>query len=99
MLKRLPRLSGWLLIAIALVFVTWLAEPTRLASVAAKLANISLAAVMAYWIDRAVFYYARPDSYLSGGAVAPLCDALFTAACHRRAIIIGAAMLAVALGV
>ena len=99
MRRKPPRLTGWALIALALVAVTALAEPSRLPSVVAKLANIALAAVMAYWIDRSVFYYDRPDCYITGGSVAPLADNLFIAACRRRAILIGAAMLAVALGV
>lgn len=98
-LPRLPRLTGWALIAVALVAVTWLLEPTRLPAVVAKLANISLAAVVAYWIDRRIFCYARPDSYLVPGGVLTACEALFVAACHRRALIVCAAMLAMALGV
>jgi hypothetical protein len=64
---------------------------------------------MAYWIDRGVFYYARPDCYLIDlgrpetmgecNNVAPGCAGLFAAAARRRAILIGAAMLAMALGV
>jgi len=106
---RLPRLSGWALIALSLVAITWMAEPTRLPAVVAKLANIALAGVAAYWFDRAVFYYARPDRYLIDAEpplsphdknnVMPGCEALFISACHRRDRIIGAAMLAVALGV
>lgn len=102
-LPRLPRLTGWALIALSLVALTWLAEPTRLPSVAAKLANIVLAGVVAYWFDRGVFYYARPDRYMGqygrDGDVERPCQELFIAACQRRATIIGAAMLAVALGV
>lgn len=107
--RRLPRLTAWLLIAVALVAVTYCLEPTRLPSVVAKLANFTLAGVVAYWFDRGVFYYARPDRYLIDTAapllsfdnnnVIPGCEELFIAACRRRAIIIGAAMLAVALGV
>ncbi len=106
---RPPRLTVWLLIAVALVAVTYCLEPTRLPSVVAKLANITLAGVAAYWLDRGVFYYARPDRYLIDTAaplslhdnnnVMPGCEELFIAACRRRATIIGVAMLAVALGV
>lgn len=106
---KIPRLTGWLFIALVLVALTAYAEPTRLPSVVAKLANIVLAGVAAYWFDRGVFYYARPDRYLSDhnplavffecNNVMTGCEELFIAACQRRATLIGAAMLAVALGV
>lgn len=62
--RRLPRLTTWLLISFALVVTIAAVSPVQLPVVIYKLSLVSLAAVAAYWLDRALFPYARPDGYL-----------------------------------
>jgi hypothetical protein len=110
--RRLPRLTTWLLVALALIVVIALVSPAQLPVVAYKLALVSLAAVAAYWLDRGLFPYARPHSYLvrdwrCGRCVGthridyPIDDhyfLVFALATIRRAIIVAAVVIAVALG-
>ena len=107
-----PRLSGWLLTAVLLLGTIGLVSPQQLSVVVYKLSLITLAAVLGYWLDRSLFPYARPDSYLERdwrhgtdepegdadyrivpGYVRPFCTAML-----RRAIIVGAVVIGVALG-
>ncbi|NWO05360.1 MAG: hypothetical protein HLX50_06575 [Alteromonadaceae bacterium] len=56
----MPRLFGWGIVALVLVLaLAWLA-PQQLPVVAYKLALVTIAVVLAYWLDRALFPYARP---------------------------------------
>ena len=111
-LKRIPRMAGWLLTALLLIIAIALISPQQLPVALYKLSLISLAAVVAYWLDRSLFPYARPDSYLKydwrcTGTICEL-DAdhqvaqgyhqVFAAAMLRRAIIVGAVVVGVALG-
>ena len=112
MFRRIPRMTGWLLLAVCLVVVIALVSPQQLPVVAYKLSLISLACVAAYWLDRSLFPYARPDSYLQRDwrhgtdeadfdvdyRIVPDHHWVFCAAMIRRAIIVGAVVLAVALG-
>lgn len=112
MFRSIPRMTGWLLLALCLVAVIALVSPQQLPVVAYKLSLISLAVVAAYWLDRSLFPYARPDSYLEHdwrkGTYEPSFDAdyrvvpgyhwVFCAAMLRRAVVVGAVVLAVALG-
>lgn len=112
MFRSIPRMTGWLLLAVILVAVIAMVSPQQLPVVAYKLSLISLAVVAAYWLDRSLYPYARPDSYLETnwrhGSDEPDFDAdyrivpgyqwAFCAAMLRRAIIVGAVVLAVALG-
>ena len=86
------------------------------ASVAAAVGKLKageLAAVMGYWLDRALFPYARPDSYLwrdwrkgtdepEGEVDFPLANVAympaFCAAQLRRALVVGGVVLGVAAG-
>jgi len=111
-LKRIPRMVGWLLTALLLILAIALISPQQLPVALYKLSLISLAGVVAYWLDRSLFPYARPDSYLErdwrhgteepeydadfrvvDGYIAPFCAAML-----RRAIIVAAVMVGVALG-
>ncbi|MCM2480180.1 putative holin [Serpentinimonas maccroryi] len=96
-LARLPRLSGWLLITLALMAVILFIAPHQLPVSLYKLSLVSLAGVVGYWLDRSLFPYARPDSYLR-----PEPDAarlhLMGLAMLRRALIVAAAMIAIGLG-
>ncbi|NEM33488.1 hypothetical protein G3V90_26340, partial [Escherichia coli] len=55
---------------------------------------ISLAAVLGYWLDRSLFPYARPNYFQSAEDE----QRLFSAAMLRRAVIVAAVCLSVAMG-
>ena len=93
------RMSGWLLVTLLLVAAIAVTAPQLLLVSFYKLSLITSAAWVAYWIDRSLFPYARPDCYLSEfGQPVPEHRVVFAAAQVRRAIIIAAAMIGVALG-
>lgn len=113
---KLPRMSGWLLLA-AFLFVAIAALAAHQLAVAVyKIALLVTAGVIGYWLDRALFPYARPDSYLAttdwkrrlreigkqaGDAdlrVATGYEQTFAASMLRRALIVGAAIIGVAMG-
>lgn len=91
---RLPRMFDWMLITLILLGLIAVLSPQQLPVSLYKLSLITMAAVVGYWVDRALFPYARPDDL----AIAPSAI-LQASAMLRRAIIVGCAMLAVSLGV
>lgn len=109
---RLPRGTLFGLLTLALLVCIALVSPQQLPVVLYKAALITLAGVLGYWLDRAFFPYARPDSYLSKdwrlGTLEPEGDAdypialgyheSFRTAQLRRAIVVGAVVLAAAVG-
>lgn len=109
---RTPRNSLWLIAAIVLLALIAMVSPVQLPVVLYKASLIALAAVLGYWLDRALFPYARPDSYLvrdwRRGSDEPDDDADFPVVTHhmrafctammRRAVIVGAVVIGVALG-
>ena len=84
------RMWEWLLISLVLMAVIGMVSPQQLPVVVYKLALLTLAAFAGYWIDRGLFPYARPDSSIY--------QTLMTTSMLRRAIIVGAAMIAVSIG-
>lgn len=106
------RMALWLFISLVLVLLIGLFAPQLLPVSLYKLSLITSAAWVGYWIDRSLFPYARPDVYLNipwsiGAPMAPKATAravqhglgpVFAAAMLRRALIIAAAMIGVALG-
>lgn len=103
------RMAGWLFISLALTVFIAVTAPQQLPVSIYKLSLITSAAWVAYWIDRSLFPYARPDAFMDwpfsvGGPYCPqkgLSKEQVLAFCLaqlRRAIIIAAAMIAVALG-
>ncbi|KWZ43760.1 hypothetical protein WS72_13440 [Burkholderia savannae] len=111
-IKRFPRLTSWLVAAFILITAIALVSPQQLPVALYKLSLVSLAAVVAYWLDRGLFPYARPDSYLERdwryGSAGPMLDAdyrvvagyemVFAAAMMRRALIVLGVVIGVALG-
>ena len=111
-LLHIPRLLNWLIFSVLLIAMLALLAVTQLPVVLYKLTLISLAAVIGYWLDRSLFPYARPDGSLKlrwkGRPEAadykvdhPVVDGyqrVFATAMLRRAIIVAAVMLAVAMG-
>ena len=110
--KHPPRMAEWWLMAAVLIQVIALISPQQLPVALYKLALIALAAVLGYWLDRSLFPYARPDGYLThdwrhscdaqdgdadfriaSGYHWPFCVAML-----RRALLVGAVIVGVAMG-
>lgn len=89
----LPRMADWLVVTVILTVLIALTAPHMFGVTLYKLSLVSLAAVAGYWIDRSLFYYARPDCFLVGGR-----EVVFAAAMLRRALIVAACVLGVSLG-
>jgi len=113
LLRRItPRLAMWLVLSFVLVAALVVLSPSKLPIGLYKLTLISLAAVVAYWLDRALFPYARPDSYLKRDwrhgtdepedqadyEVVPGYELIFSYAMLRRALVVVAVVIGVALG-
>lgn len=116
----LPRLFWWLIATILLLAVISLLAPQQLPVSLYKLSLVTMAGVVGYWLDRSIFPYARPDSFIDNTDFEESCDIdletgadckilawdsgdsalamLFGLAMLRRALIVGAAMLAIGLG-
>lgn len=110
---RAPRNSLFILLTIVLLVAVALVSRAQLPVVLYKSALISLAAVLGYWLDRVIFPYARPSSYLhdkdwrasgadhDGSADYKVCNLYrkeFMVAQLRRAAVMGAVILGVAMG-
>tara|TARA_R110002049_G_scaffold83938_12_gene213708 strand:- start:668 stop:976 length:309 start_codon:yes stop_codon:yes gene_type:complete len=101
-------MACWLLVSLALLALVALFAPYQLPVSLYKLSLITSAAWVAYWIDRGLFPYARPHQFLQyyaspatpGMAVSTTLEQTiaFAASMLRRAILIAAAMIGVALG-
>ena len=110
---KLPsRLLPLIIVTIALFASVMLFSPQQLPVLQSKVLHVTLAGVVAFWLDVLFFPYARPDSYLvetnwmdatpkRGDADHPIVCGYrltFNAAMLRRAIIVGSAMIAIGLG-
>lgn len=89
--SRWPRLSAWALVALALLAVLAVLAPAQLPVVLYKLTLVSLGVVLAYWLDRALYPYARPHDLIDD-------DWIMSLACLRRALIVLACVLGLTLG-
>jgi hypothetical protein len=90
---RPPRLYDWLLVAALLMGVVWWLAPQNLPVLLYKLALVTLAGVVGYRLDRALFPYGRPHEWMHPG------HHIIGVGCMlRRAIIVAAAMIGVTLG-
>jgi hypothetical protein len=91
---KLPRLSGWLLVALMLLpLIGWL-SPHQLPVVIYKLSLVTLGVVIAYHADLALFPYDRPHTYsITGEDLIPRGLAML-----RRALIVVACVLGLTLG-
>ena len=112
-MHRLPRMFVCLLLALLAFAAVCALSPQQGLVILYKLALVLLAGFAGYWLDRWVFPYARPDGYLKHEWRAHGVDwpddkadfevvenhkIAFSAALLRRALVMGAAMLAVGLG-
>lgn len=109
---RVPRTTSWLLLAALLLVGIAIIAPAQLPVVLYKASLVSLAAVLGYWLDRALFPYARPDSYLrqdwrlgtdepehdADFPVVPTYHRVFVAAQIRRALVVAAVVIGMAAG-
>lgn len=100
---RLPRMFGWLAVAVLLGCTVAVLAPQQLAVSLYKLSLVSMAAVAGYWLDRSLFPYARPDAVSRDALLAPVDGLLapvllFVGCMLRRAVVVAAAMLAVGMG-
>jgi hypothetical protein len=110
---RHPRLFSWFILSFILLLVLFLVSPQQVPVALYKLTLISFAAVLGYHLDRALFPYARPDIYLCNDwreslnnsfkeqihfEVLPDYRTVFAVAMLRRAIIVAAVVIGVALG-
>lgn len=93
-LSKLPRLTGWSLLAVMLLVAIAFVSPKELPVVLYKLSLVSLSAVLGYWVDRSMFPYDRPHTYNETGEdLVPRGLAML-----RRAIIVVACVLGLTLG-
>lgn len=103
-----PRLGGWLFAAALLIGIIATVSPQQLPVVIYKLALITLAAVLGYWLDRSLFPDSSPGQLMTNGIVRASADDLpataidwcviLAAALIRRSLIVAAVCLSVAIG-
>lgn len=87
--RSAPRMTDWTLISIALLLCLAIIAPTKLSVVLYKCGLVTVGGVLGYWIDRALFPYARPDQV--NQSAQPLAGI-------RRAIVVLACVLGLTLG-
>lgn len=90
--NRLPRMTVWTVITLLLLLALAAIRPEQLQVVVYKLLLVTLAAVIAYWIDRELFPYQqdRPHQCIGGIHI--------VGAWLRRALIVLACVLGMTLG-
>nr|WP_315492961.1 putative holin [uncultured Pseudomonas sp.] len=86
---RTPRMTFWALITLALLLCLAIVAPTKLPVVLYKCGLVTLGCVLGYWLDRALFPYARPDAV-------PACDRPMAGI--RRALVVLGCVLGLTLG-
>lgn len=58
---RAPRMTDWTVITVLLILALAMVAPTKLAVILYKAGLVTGGGVLGYWIDRALFPYARPN--------------------------------------
>lgn len=107
------RLLSWIVAALVLVVVIGMLSPHQLGVTAYKLVLVTIAVVLGYHLDRGLFPYASPGSYLQRDwktshtyegtdkpeyPIVPGCELVFAAVLLRRALVVAAIVLGVTLG-
>lgn len=87
------RMDSWLYATLILSLVVVLVAPQQIGVTLYKLSLQALGGVVGYWLDRSIFYYARPDDLMGETH-----DSRFCFAMQRRALIVAACILGVSLG-
>jgi len=110
---KTPRLFLLLILNVILICLVFAIAPQQAPVTLYKLSLVTLAGLVGYWLDRALFPYARPDEfinqrefrrpndpkvYFAKTRIIPDLAWAFLISMLRRAIIIGCAMLAMGLG-
>ena len=90
-LTETPRLYGWALASLVLLAGTAAISPVQAPVVLYKFCLVTLGGVLGYWLDRALFPYARPHELLDE-------EWIMSLACLRRALIVLACVLGLTLG-
>lgn len=113
LLRLTPRMLVCLVLAVVLAAAVALLSPQQLPVAAYKLALVTIAGYLGYWLDRWCFPYARPDSFLTSSdwradkqpaddranhPVAEGCEQIYAAAMLRRSLVMLGTMLAMGLG-
>lgn len=98
---HLPRMLLCLVLTLALMIAALLLQAhwpgTLVAVTAYKTHLMALGGWGGYWLDRALFPYARPDTFM-GGSATDRTAMVFNASQLRRAIIVAACLICVGLG-
>lgn len=110
---KTPRLFYLFLFNLALIGIIFAIAPQQAPVTLYKLSLVTTAGLVGYWLDRALFPYARPDEFIERRefkrphdpkvyfvktVILPDLTWAFSLSMIRRAIIIGCAMLAMGLG-
>jgi hypothetical protein len=110
---KLPRLFGLLVLNVILIGIIFAIAPQQAPVTLYKLSLVTTAGLVGYWLDRALFPYARPDEFIERREfkrprdpkvclvktiILPDLSWAFSISMLRRAIIIGCAVLAMGLG-
>lgn len=88
--RRTPRMTMWTVITLCLLAVLAFIRPEQLQVVLYKSFLVTLGAVMAYWLDRALFPNARPTECAE--------IVLVGVAMMRRALIVLAVIIGLTMG-
>lgn len=93
--KRLlsARMLGWALLTAVLFSGLAVLAPQQVSVVMSKVLLLTLAAWLAYWLDRSAFPYARPHEYFTDGHY--MIGAMLML---RRALVMLGAMIVIGLG-
>jgi hypothetical protein len=87
------RLAGWGGLTLALTLLMTALAPQQIPVSLYKINLVMIAGLLGYWLDRALFPYARPDAWAQSARTD-----VFAACLLRRALVVAAAMIAVGLG-
>lgn len=91
------RIGPWLILAIITTFIVAMLHPHQLGVLLWSVTKLCWGAYLGYWIDRSIFPYARPDRFNPNKDSNERTS--WEVLMLRRALIIGAAILALGLGV
>lgn len=88
------RAAPWLIVTLVMTTVIGVLYPHQLGVLLWSLCKLTAGAYVGYWIDRTIFYYARPGDFQDNGPWQ-----IAAAFMLRRALIMSSTILALGLGV